>query len=552
MSGRQAAWVSAVLLVAALCWAAPRVATDPDTLSRLAMGRLLWTRHALPASDPFTFSAASVRFGDPEWLGDLVLSALYDRGGEPSLVTFAMVLGALGYVAAFALGTAWGAPALVLVCLLLWTVPVVSPRVVARNDLHLFWLLPSFIACVSSEQRKRAWLVLLLGWVWANTHSSFVLGLPLLIAAQIDKRASWLETARLSAMFCALPLLGPWGLVSVEQLIDHSFHGAIYRRLISEWQTPLSSAGVLAVLPLHVLTLLGIVTLWRAPRTWLRLVMFVMGVGLAYSARRFLPMMTLLIVPAIAAHVAQSLMTSRVGLGALITCTALYVGLGLRSAMHRETPSIFATPHGPAAAARFLAAHAPSGARIANTFDDGPWLTWITAPRLQHYLDPRNNLGAELLERYMTRMIEDPEAFAAEAARLNISLVLLRFDDPRCAPLRSALLSHAAWKLVYWDGHHVVYAKVGAANQQLLQHFGYDRLRASFDLTYLRARLPTNELARLRQTAPPVADLVEAYQYARAGSATDLAQARGLLARAAPQLMYSSEFLRYWASSLTP
>lgn len=552
-STRRYGWGLAALLVLVALWvAAPRRATDPDTLSRLAMGRLLWQRHVLPASDPFTFADPSVRFGDPEWLGDLLLSAVHGAWGEAGLVALALVLGTLGYLAALRLASALGGHPFVTACLLLWTIPVVSPRVVARNDLHVFWLVPSLLGLLTRRPRGWWWALLGLGWVWANLHSSFVLALPLMAAAWLERREPLRRSLAVMAVWCLLPLLGPSGIVSYEQLYDHLFHGAIYRRLITEWQTPLTSAGVLAVLPLHVLTLLGALVWWRGTRGWLRSGMFVLGVVLAYSARRFLPAMVYLIVPAIAQDV-SALFTNarfrRLPLGVLALSSALYLSLGLRSALRREPTSIFASALGPGAAASFLAAHAAASARIANTFDDGPWLDWITAPRLQHYLDPRNNLGARRLEDYMTRVLPDPEAFVAEAARLDIGIVLVRFDDPYGLPLRYWLATQSAWRLVYWDGHHAVYAKADDSNRALIQRFGYEHVRATFDLSYLHAPVPDAELQRLRATGPELADLLQGYQLQRAGR---VREARVWIERASARLTYSREFFRFWSAAPQP
>ncbi|MEY4577900.1 MAG: hypothetical protein RL701_2603 [Pseudomonadota bacterium] len=540
-------------LLGALYLAVPHTATDADTLSRLALGRWLWSARTLPASDPFTFSAPTVHFGDPEWLGDYALYIAYLAGAERGLVAYAFIVGALGYAFAFLRGVQAGSDRWVMLLTLSWTLPVVSPRIVARNDIHLFWILPAFIVLASRKQRLAWWLLAPLAWVWAHLHSSFVLGLPLLAAGLIDARAKLRCAVPALCAYALLPLMGPAGVTTYAQLYDHARHADIYRGLLSEWQTPVTSGGVLAVLPLHVLCAAALFTWFRERRSWLQHVSLLMGFVLAYSSRRFLPLMVISIAPAVAPAVSALLARAaqrRVWLSGLALCSALYLSVGLRSALRRETPSIFAAPLGPAAAAQFLAAHAPDGTRLANSFDDGPWLTWITAPRLRHYLDPRNNLGAEHLARYVSQVLPSAAEFARETQALDIGAALLRLQDPASWALNRQLMTAPDWQLVYWDGHHAAYARVSAQNQPLLRSFGYVSVRATFDLSYLndrRAAVPDSELQRLRGNAPAVADLLQAYQLLQRGSQADVATAKTLLESAFPQLSYSAEFLRYWS-----
>jgi hypothetical protein len=363
----------------------------------------------------------------------------------------------------------------------------------------------------------------------------------------------WLAALCVSG-YALLPLTGPAGTATYLQLYDHALHARIYRSLLSEWQTPLTSAGVLAVLPLHLLCAAALLTWFRERRSWLQHVALFSGLTLAYSSRRFLPLMVSLIVPAVAATVSEQLAKAphrKLWFSGLALCSALYLSVGLRSTLRREPVSIFAAPLGPAAAAHFLAAHAPDGTHVANSFDDGPWLTWITAPRLKHYLDPRNNLGAQRLEHYVTRVLGSTEDFAREVQTQDIGAALLRLQDPASFALNQRLMTAPDWQLVYWDGHHAVYARQTAPNQALLRNFGYSDLRATFDLSYLNARqapVPDRELQRLRSTAPAVADLVQAYQLLQHGSQADVTAAKTLLETAFPQLSYSAEFLRYWSA----
>jgi hypothetical protein len=531
-AGLLAVLSAAALLVAALYCFMPQRASDTDTLSRLAMGRLQTHRLALPASDPFTFAAPNVRFGNPEWLGDLALFAIYDHFGESGLQLYALALGALGYLLALGLGVAWGADVALLLALLLCTLPVVGPRIGARNDLHTLWLLPAFAwlawRAESARAHGTAWrelsALLMLGALWANLHGSFVLGALLLAALLFDTRAArprWPGWCVL-ALYPALPWLGLSGSSSYAQLLDHLHGAAVYRALISEWRSPLSSGGLLAILPLHVIALLGGIALWRerARNRVLVVALFLLGGLLAYGSRRFLPLMAAAMVPAAAPAIGRwlgglrrrsPLLAPSLGVALLVG----YLSLGLRSVAHRPETPIWGGSDTPEAAAQFIAAHAPAGARLANGFDDGPWLLWLSAPRVRHYLDPRNNLGADVLARYVREVLPNPRAFQAESDRLGISLALLRTGSTSSA-LAEFLAQAPAWRVVYWDGHHALYARDVAENRALLAHYAFHVLRPTLQLEYLTALDPSDprlahDLQLLEAQSPPLSAALRGY-----------------------------------------
>jgi hypothetical protein len=562
------AWLLAsLLLLPVLLAIAPHRVSDADALSRLATGRWL-VNHGLrlPSSDPFTFADPSVRFGDPEWLGDLTLYALYARFGDVGLQAAVLLTAAAGYTLALGLGMAFGAPASGMLALLLSTLPAVGPRISARNDVHTLWIVPLFAWLAATARGRRAhWLALLaLAWLWANLHASFVLAIPLLLAALADSapdRRQWLPWSVL-LIIPALPFFGLGGSSSYAQLYDHVQGAAVYRALISEWQSPLSSGGLLAILPLHVLAVLGLLHFGLAGKRmrFLPLAMFVLGAVLAYRSRRFLPLMAAGMAPAMGVGLLElgARLTQRARLALQVlagVCLVAYLGLGLRSASHRAPTAVFGASDSPERAARFVSAHAPAGARLANLFDDGPWLVFLSAPRVLHYLDPRNNLGAARLERYVREVLSDPQHFEAEVARLGITLALVRDDDPHAASVAAYLAGAPDWPLVYWDGRHALHARTVETNHSLIAHFGYRIIRPTFDLGYLAGRSADDpalarDLALLDRQSAPLGSALRAYSLLQRGDRASAQQAAQLFESALEQLPASPALLGYWAESL--
>jgi hypothetical protein len=520
--------VFALLLVVAIICSAPHSVRDPDVLSRLAMGRYLAQHGSFPAHDLWTFSAPSVPFGDPEWLGDLLWYALFSRFSETGLQVAAVTLASIGYLLALRFGIACGGDVRSLVPLQLCTLSVAAPRMNARNDLHLLWLFPLLcLLLLRARERASCWFyVIALLWCWANIHSSFVVAALPILAVAFEQRGKsawpWLVLGTLPA----LPFVGLSGASPYHQIFDHLVGAGMYRTWLSEWRTPLTSGAWLAILPLHLSCVLGIYGFYAVravPHVPLRGAMFVLGCALAYSSRRFLPLTAALIVPAIAPEL--KVLAERISaprrLAALSGALLVYLALIARTLMHNDRSSVFERNDRLQEALSFIAQRAPAS-RTFNSYDDGPWLLWFGDARLQHYIDPRNNLGHGMLERYV-KVSRDPTAFEAEAERLDMSTALIPYRDASLRPLAFALSRSKRWTLVYWNGWQALFARRTPTNRHLIAQFGYKTLRPTLDLRYLSSEQEAasdveHDLSLLHAQAPTLASIVRAYRQLRDAS----------------------------------
>jgi hypothetical protein len=278
-------------------------------------------------------------------------------------------------------------------------------------------------------------------------------------------------------LLCAIPFLpfvGLSGVATYRQLIDHFLGAPIYRALLTEWMSPLSSDGWLAILPLHVTTFVGLMCMMLARERIraLPLTMFVLGAALAYSSRRFLPMLAWAIVPGMAGYLTAVIkrVSGRTRSGIAVCGLAIavaYTGLTVRTARRRNAESVFESHSSPKGATRFIALNAPVGSRVFNAFDDGPWLMWFGSPGVRHYVDPRNDLGAAALVRY-TELLARPDEFDATSRQLSINLALVPRNHSRTSRLAAHLAGARDWDLVYWDDGYVVFARRVEENATLL------------------------------------------------------------------------------------
>jgi hypothetical protein len=249
-----------VALVGALMALTP--ATDPDLGWHLRSGYLILQQHAIPRTDPYSFTAAGASWVEHEWLWQVTMALVHHATGDIGmLLANAILVGAAlalvylrlrirGLSALFA--SAGAAAALTQLIL-----PAgVRPGMVTAllSAMYLF-------AFEAYERSKRwPWLAALIPCqaIWANSHGSYVLGLALCgiyaVAARVDQR-SWraaLPWAGLGGALAAASLANPYGW----RLIEFTLFAARLpvNRQIAEWQAPdftsMSAAPLLALLVL--------------------------------------------------------------------------------------------------------------------------------------------------------------------------------------------------------------------------------------------------------------------------------------------------------------
>jgi hypothetical protein len=239
------AWIVAVALAAALPYAL-KIAADHDLWWHVRSGQLILEEYALPATDPFSFTASEAAWTNHEWLSDVALASVYAQGGDRALSVLRTVL--LVAVLAGLAALLWRRlphPLFVLAGLLLAT-PLIQFFVNLRphGSTYLFTVLLLWILEAGRQRPGLLWVVPPLMALWTNLHGGFVLGLGILtlvLAARwlgLDEDGSRPDAGerRRMLLVCAVgllaPAINPYGLGLLTYLTrelgaDHS--------LILEW-----------------------------------------------------------------------------------------------------------------------------------------------------------------------------------------------------------------------------------------------------------------------------------------------------------------------------
>lgn len=377
----------------------------------------------------------SREYVDPEWLYDLALLVAHSVGDVPGVLLFTGALALLSALSVVGLTSRKDATegALVLAAI---GVAGSTFHFTARPQAAFLVLLPLVMWLA---RRRRHGLLLLVGLVWTQSHSSMVL-LPVVAALAMHPRdrKDWGTVACCAALVL---VAGPFRLEIFDQLFGHGRIEGVHD------MTPMPLDGwlpwgmlehnrSLAPLILEGLLLVGVGMAVKTRRVrWGDVGLALLGLALALSARRFVASGCLLALPLAAPFFHERAWPRSAGLLALLGLAAY--GSWLRP------PSLSLDPSSVPIGAAEVLDDLPAG-QLFNDYDVGGYLGWATPHRVS--IDGRTptHFGAEEFADAL-RISQDPPRFFAIEKSFTAAVV------DRRSPLCRALSSSDAWGGV-WTG----------------------------------------------------------------------------------------------------
>jgi hypothetical protein len=455
-------WLIPLAIAAAVSFA-PAVLNDGDTFWHLAAGRWMIAHGAVPATDPFSFTFAGRPWMAHEWLSEVAMAGAWLAGGWSGVMLLTgLAAGALTALMAGWL-LRWLSPLCALLALALG-LACVGPGLLARPHFLALPVLALWtLGLMQAREQRRPpslWLALLLA-LWANMHSSFIVGLLIAAAfaleAALDFRA-WTRRSLVGwAAFLALS-------VAATLATPHGIDGLAFPLkvlnmktlpVITEWQGP----DFMQVTSLEIAILGGLFfAFWRGAR--LTAVRATILLGLAHMSLQ---------------HVRQEVLLGVVG--PLILAEPLGRALGRTdpAPIGWRTPPIQAALGGALLAAVLLArlltpmirvdgptapitalARTPAALRAAPGLNDYNFGGYLIFQGVHPYIDGRADM-------YGDAFVADDDAIqrgsqpAIDRAitRYHIRWAILRPDRP----LVGSLERMPGWSKLYADKYAVVLAK---------------------------------------------------------------------------------------------
>jgi len=457
-------WIAPLALAAAVSFA-PQILNDGDTFWHLATGRWMLQHGQVPAVDPFSYTYAGRPWVTHEWLSEALMALAWRFAGWSGV----MLLTGLGIGATAALMARW---------LLRWLSPLsatatlviglacVAPSLLARPHILALPVLAAWtVALLEARRRGKApsiWLLPLM-ILWANLHSSFIVGVGLAGALTLEtaldlkvwrwRRVLAWAAFTVGALLAALVTPhGVDGLAFPLQVMNMKSLPAI-----SEWRSP----DFMKLEPVEIAVLAGLFALFYrgAKLTAVRAVMALLLVHMTFQHIRqevLLGVMAPLLIAEPFGAALGPAPTEDQGWRLSRPQAALAAGLfAALVALRIATPERRAD--GPTAPITAMA-HVPDAlARqpVLNAYDFGGYLIF---DGVKPYIDGRADMyGDDFIADHSQIMAASQSALDRAISQYGVRWAILQPGQPAVA----ALDRTPGWRRLYSDSYAVVLAKDG-------------------------------------------------------------------------------------------
>lgn len=457
---------------------------DPDYHWHLATGRFVAQHGAVPSADPFSHTAAGMKWKFVDWLADVGMYGLHRIGGDALVTVVFALLGGL----AVALATERArrlvprASPLALLGIAIAVATVVGFRVTPRPQTLTFALAAALLLVLDRvDESPRTWIAApILIALWQNIHSSAILGVAIVCAYALGARRSRpLWAASLASVVALFVAVRPLDRLAAG--FDHLGDSRV-SALFPEWGHPFVTgvfgAWVVAALSLLALSL---PSLRRFPGA------AVATIGLAavgLFGARFLPLLAIAAAPLALATVAER--------GRLLE-GALAIAAAVAASFHVQTPGVGLAPGAfPERAAAFAKQHDVRG-KLFNDFHFGGYLIWTGDSPV--FVDGRSMAlyGVEFVREAATAT---DTALDALIDRYDVTVAIVPPDRRM-----GALQRKPGWALLFFDDVAAVLVRERDFPQAASLSYRVVRPGAWFELAPLRANIERAELECARALA---------------------------------------------------
>jgi hypothetical protein len=450
----------------ALC---ARTAADPDLWWHLKTGEYISTHHAVPRTDPFSYTRAGQPWVAHEWLTELLLYQLQRTIGFAGLILlFSAILTAAFLFLYLRSGSNPYIAGLGTTCAALATAPLwgIRPQIVSLL-LTSLWLL---ILERSEKNPKLLYWTLPLTLLWVNLHAGFALGLFLsasFLAGGILERVLQPSPPNPSLPFTAVVLcldlllvpLNPNGFRLFTYPVE-TLRSTSMQTYIAEWASP--NFHHAEYLPFLLIILATIATLIWA-RVSIRprdLLLLVIGMYASLTSIRLIPLFVLIAVPIVSGSIGsprhgtplsrRSTQFRGFFNALIILAMAVFAAVHLAQVIQRQ-PAAEAEQF-PTRAVAFLQSN-PSLDRIFNNYDWGGYLIWKLYPSRPVFIDGRADVYGESLFREFADAYQLKNPWLEILHQWNVQTVVV----PRDSALATGLRAAPGWTLAYQDSQAVIF-----------------------------------------------------------------------------------------------
>jgi tetratricopeptide (TPR) repeat protein len=227
--------LAAALFAVALVYAGIagfRTVADGDLGWQLATGRYVWSHHAIPRAEVFSYTAQGREWIYPPYSG-LLLYVIYRLGGY---VVLSLLGAAACVVSVFAIARKGSVATAIAAAL---AVPLIAMRTAPRAELFTTVLFATLAAMLWHYYRGgnlRLWLIPIVMFAWVNLHPGFIAGLALLIAYLALELATGVFAWERPLVLVRLTWAVPWIITSFALTLLNPWAWRMYVALYHQQQ----------------------------------------------------------------------------------------------------------------------------------------------------------------------------------------------------------------------------------------------------------------------------------------------------------------------------
>ena len=158
---------------------------DPDTYWHLASGQWMLDHREILRTDIFSSTVSGQPYSVGEWLGEIVLTLVFNAGGWTGLAIFRAILVAIAAFFLARLSRRGGAPLVAALLVVIWALVVSKTRWTDRPAIFTFVFFPVVLDLLYSARagsRRALVAVPPLVLLWANLHGGYAIGIALVVA----------------------------------------------------------------------------------------------------------------------------------------------------------------------------------------------------------------------------------------------------------------------------------------------------------------------------------------------------------------------------------
>lgn len=476
---------------------------EGDCFWHLATGRWIAEHHALPKSDPFSFTVTDHNPFNLEtkriefllkqyWLGQLAMYGTWKVAGNAGIV----LLRATVYTTILVFIFVWMRrlkPGIFPIVLTFLTGMLLINYPNERPQLFSFLFMPVLLYLLeeSSQKKKPRQLALtslpLIMLVWANTHGAYILGVVIIalylashaIECALRRTRSDLQFIAVAVIGIAVTVINPAGLLAWSTAL-HSL--STYTSTVSEYRSPWTMAVTYHVWnPAYwtymVIFAWVVLTSWRNMKTKHLLVLTALAL-LSFTAMRYV-FFALLAAPVLARYLPVIESKSRNMAVFALGCIT-WLGFTWTSSILEFKPS----DNFPTGAISFIRNERPSP-QIFNYCDWGGYLTW-SVPGLSTFVDGRA-LSEEMWALHNKTLNGDGWRETLDTYGINTVIIPgMSIHAPKFPwQLATSLAAASDWQLVFVDDRTLIFVRDVPANRDLIARHAKDRFALQVHLVSL-------------------------------------------------------------------